>query len=198
MPRGPGRRRSERLTEESIKIDARLLRAPQTNQETLGRRIVRHPGKQPAAATIVVADVIHDAGARAVGLRVSSRLDAGKKAHRLKGAYPLRTNCEETDPALLWKRYIQLTKAEAAFRTAKSDLGGDDQKRRRDPAGAARRSAHATAPADRRHPRAGHPPNCSPVSGFACPKGPRIVADAVPKPPLESRNTLRRNNGASN
>jgi len=35
----------------------------------------------------------------------------------------LRTNCEETDPALLWKWYIQLTQAEAAFRTAKSDLG---------------------------------------------------------------------------
>jgi hypothetical protein len=70
-----------------------------------------------------VADVIHDAGGRAVALRVSSRLDAGQKAHRQKGAYLLRTNCEETDPALLWKWYIQLTQAEAAFRTAKSDLG---------------------------------------------------------------------------
>jgi len=35
----------------------------------------------------------------------------------------LRTNCEETDPALLWRWYMQLTQAEAAFRTAKSDLG---------------------------------------------------------------------------
>ena len=35
----------------------------------------------------------------------------------------LRTNCEETDPAQLWRWYIQLTQAEAAFRTAKSDLG---------------------------------------------------------------------------
>ncbi len=35
----------------------------------------------------------------------------------------MRTNCDETDPALLWKWYIQLTQAEAAFRTAKSDLG---------------------------------------------------------------------------
>jgi hypothetical protein len=50
-------------------------------------------------------------------------LDAGQKAHRQKGAYLLRTNCEETDPALLWRWYIQLTQAEAAFRTAKSDLG---------------------------------------------------------------------------
>jgi transposase len=35
----------------------------------------------------------------------------------------LRTNCHETDPALIWKWYIQLIAAEAAFRTAKSDLG---------------------------------------------------------------------------
>ena len=35
----------------------------------------------------------------------------------------LHTNCEETDPALLWRWYIQLTQAEAAFHTAKSDLG---------------------------------------------------------------------------
>ena len=35
----------------------------------------------------------------------------------------MRTNCEETDPAKLWKWYTQLTQAEAAFRTAKSDIG---------------------------------------------------------------------------
>jgi hypothetical protein len=116
-------RQSERLTEELIKIDTWLRRAPQADQETVGRRIVRHPGKYPAAAAIVVANVIHDAGGRAAGLRVSSRPEAGQKAHRQKGAYLLRTNCEETDPALLWKWYIQLTQAEAAFRTAKSDLG---------------------------------------------------------------------------
>ncbi|MBI2783467.1 MAG: hypothetical protein HYX64_05220, partial [Gammaproteobacteria bacterium] len=116
-------RQSERLTEELAKIDAWLRRAPQADQETVGRRIGRHLGKYPAAAAIVGAEVLHDEGGRAVGLRVSSRLDAGQKAHRQKGAYLLRTNCEETDPALLWKWYIQLTQAEAAFRTAKSDLG---------------------------------------------------------------------------
>ena len=39
------------------------------------------------------------------------------------GAYLLRTNCPEQDPAQLWRWYIQLIQAEAAFRTAKSDLG---------------------------------------------------------------------------
>lgn len=116
-------RQSERLTEELIKIDAWLRRTPQADQETVGRRIGRYLGKYPAAAAIVVAEVLRDGEGRAAGLRISSRLDAGQKAHRQKGAYLLRTNCEETDPVLLWKWYIQLTQAEAAFRTVKSDLG---------------------------------------------------------------------------
>ncbi|MCP4594447.1 MAG: hypothetical protein GY842_27260 [bacterium] len=35
----------------------------------------------------------------------------------------LRTNLTETDPATLWKQYIQLTKAELAFRIEKGELG---------------------------------------------------------------------------
>ena len=116
-------RQSERLTGELIKIDNWLRRSPQADQETVGRRIGRHLGKYPAAAAIVVAEVLRDANGRAASLRISSRLGAGQKAHRQKGAYLLRTNCDETDPAKLWKWYIQLTQAEAAFRTAKTDLG---------------------------------------------------------------------------
>ena len=39
-----------------------------------------------------------------------------------EGCYLLRTNLTNRDPAELWKTYIQLTEAEAAFRTLKSDL----------------------------------------------------------------------------
>lgn len=116
-------RQSERLTQELVKIDAWLRRSPQADQEFVGRRIGRHLGKYPAAAAIVMAEVIRDGQGRAGSLRISSQVDAGQKAHRQKGAYLLRTNCEETDPALLWRWYIQLTQAEAAFRTAKNDLG---------------------------------------------------------------------------
>jgi CDP-6-deoxy-D-xylo-4-hexulose-3-dehydrase len=41
------RRQSERLTQELIKIDAWLRRSPQSDQETVGRRIGRHLGKLP-------------------------------------------------------------------------------------------------------------------------------------------------------
>jgi transposase len=39
-----------------------------------------------------------------------------------EGCYLLRTNVTETDPAVLWKRYIQLTEAEWAFRISKDEL----------------------------------------------------------------------------
>ncbi|OQB90782.1 MAG: Transposase DDE domain protein [Verrucomicrobia bacterium ADurb.Bin122] len=39
-----------------------------------------------------------------------------------EGAYLLRTNLPAADPETLWKSYIQLTEAEAAFRALKSEL----------------------------------------------------------------------------
>lgn len=39
-----------------------------------------------------------------------------------EGCYLLRTNLAETDPAVLWKRYIQLTEVEWAFRITKDEL----------------------------------------------------------------------------
>jgi len=117
------RRQSGGLTEALRKIAAWLARSAQENLETVGRRIGRALGKYPAAAAIICAEVQTDASGRACGLQITSTLAAGQKAYRQKGAYLLRTNCAETDPALLWRWYIQLTQAEAAFRTAKNDLG---------------------------------------------------------------------------
>ncbi|MCX5673845.1 MAG: hypothetical protein NTX87_02455, partial [Planctomycetota bacterium] len=46
----------------------------------------------------------------------------GEWAAVSEGCYLLRTNLTETDPATLWKRYMQLTEAEWAFRIAKDEL----------------------------------------------------------------------------
>ena len=116
-------RQSERLTEAIVRIAQWLQRQPQADHEAVGRRIGRALGQYPAAAAIIEATVLSDESGRAVGLRIASDVVAGRKAYRQKGAYLLRTNCVETDPALLWRWYMQLTQAEAAFRTAKSDLG---------------------------------------------------------------------------
>jgi len=116
-------RQSEGLTGELAKIHAWLVRSPQLDQEKVGRRIGRALGKYPAAARVIEAKVQSDNATHACGLCFFSNLEAGQKAHLRRGAYLLRTNCEETDPAILWRWYIQLIAAEAAFRTAKSDLG---------------------------------------------------------------------------
>ena len=116
-------RQSQRLAEELARIHAGLARKPQEDLEKVGRRIGRVQGKYPAAAKIIEARVKRDATGQAFGLDFWSCLERGQQAHQRQGAYLLRTNCEETDPATLWRWYIQLISAEAAFRTAKSDLG---------------------------------------------------------------------------
>ena len=116
-------RQSDRLCEELLKIDAALRRHPEADLEKLGRRIGRHQGKYPAAARHIEVTVQRDprSGA-ATALSITTPLSKGQRSHQQHGAYLLRTNCTETDPAKLWRWYIQLTQAEAAFRTAKSDL----------------------------------------------------------------------------
>jgi hypothetical protein len=65
---------------------------------------------------------VRDGRGRACALRLSERtgkLDWARAAH---GAYLLRTNHPGEAPAQLWRWQVQLSQAEAAFRTAKSDL----------------------------------------------------------------------------
>ena len=116
-------RQIDRLSEQLLKIDRSLRNRPQAELEKVGRRIGRWQGKYPSAAKWIEAELIRDVRGRACGLRLSCPLPQQGHPLLAKGAYLLRTNCTETDPAKLWRWYIQLTQAEAAFRTAKSDIG---------------------------------------------------------------------------
>src|SRR6202020_1036897 len=55
----------------------------------------------------------------------SFRVEKGKlqKAQQRDGHYLLRSNLTAEDPAVLWKRYVQLTQVESVFRSLKSELG---------------------------------------------------------------------------
>ena len=116
-------RQMNRFSEELAKIDRSLRRRPQTDPEKVGRRIGRWQGRYPAAAKWIEAGLLYDDQKRACGLCLSCPLPEQGHPMLAKGAYLLRTNCTETDPAKLWRWYIQLTQAEAAFRSAKSDIG---------------------------------------------------------------------------
>jgi len=48
--------------------------------------------------------------------------DAYKKMILRDGMYLLRTNLTETEPDVIWRRYVLLTQVEAAFKSLKSDL----------------------------------------------------------------------------
>ena len=116
-------RQRERLCEELGKIDLALRRHAQADLEAVGRRIGRWQGKYPAATRLIEVALQRDEHGRACGLNIATKVAEGQWADQAHGAYLLRTNCTEKDPAVLWRWYIQLTQAEAAFRTAKSDLG---------------------------------------------------------------------------
>jgi len=115
-------RQLDRLRTELNQIHARLRRAPEADLEKAGRRIGRWLGKYPAAAGVLVVTLQKDEAARACGLALSERTERLAWSRLAHGAYLLRTNHPGGDPAALWRWYIQLTQAEAAFRTGKSDL----------------------------------------------------------------------------
>ena len=115
-------RQVKRLREQFQKVDARLRQRPTTVTGPVERRLGRWLGRYPAAGAVFEVALQCDAQGRACGLTITERRERLEWAKLAHGAYLLRTNHPETDPAKLWRWYIQLTQAEAAFRSAKSDL----------------------------------------------------------------------------
>lgn len=87
------------------------------------RQIGRLLAQNPRAAGRYVIDVVEDP-ATAAGVRVTwtTRLEWDDWARWSEGCYVLRTNIPDWSPEDLWRTYVQLTDAEAAFRIQKSDL----------------------------------------------------------------------------
>ena len=115
-------RQLQRLRGELKKIHASVRAKPETDLEKIGRRIGRWLGKYPAAAGTLIITLKKDATGGACGLRLTERRKKFEWARLAHGKYLLRTNHPSEEPAALWRWYMQLTQAEAAFRTEKSDL----------------------------------------------------------------------------
>lgn len=103
-------------------IDEGLRKRP-ARMETAQRRVGRCLGRFGAAERFYSVEVLEDPGNhKAIGLKIRQKEAPATWAELSHGACLLRTNCTGTDPALIWKRHIQLTQAEEAFRISKSDL----------------------------------------------------------------------------
>src|SRR3989441_2436905 len=88
-------------------------------ERQLGRLLERNPRAAARYTIEFVADATRAAGVR---LEWSARAEWDDWARWSEGCYVLRTNVTDWTPEDLWRTYIQLTEAEAAFRIQKSEL----------------------------------------------------------------------------
>jgi transposase len=114
-----------RIEERLARLDRRLRRA---RRPLDARRLERQLGRMLAlnarAAGRYVIEFVADASLPA-GWRLqwTARPEWDDWARWSEGCYVLRTNIADWSPEELWRTYIQLSEAEAAFRIQKSELG---------------------------------------------------------------------------
>ena len=112
----------KRLRAQLDKTHASLQRRPAKDPNLIERRLGRWLGRFASAERLLEVTVERDANNHACGLNITERAERTSWAEQAHGAYLLRTNCVEKDPVKLWRWYVQLSQAEAAFRISKSDL----------------------------------------------------------------------------
>lgn len=89
------------------------------------RRIGRLLERNSRAASLFDVTVTETATGknRRLSVKIKKNEDRYQWALQSGGNYILRTNWKEADSKTIWKRYVQLTEVEDAFRTEKYDLG---------------------------------------------------------------------------
>ncbi len=95
------------------------------DQKRAERRIGRLLERNSRAASLFDVIVTETRTGKNKHLEIDIRRNEDRYQWALQsgGSYILRTNWKEADPKTIWKRYIQLTEVEDAFRTEKHDLG---------------------------------------------------------------------------
>jgi len=106
------------------KLGRRIERSKRPlDRSRLERQIGRLLGRNSRAAGRYAIEFLDDPAAAAkLKLLWAIRPQWDEHARQAEGCYILRTNVSDWSPEVLWKTYIQLTEAEAAFRIHKSDL----------------------------------------------------------------------------
>jgi transposase len=115
---------AQRIEQSLGTLAARLARARRPlDRGPLERQIGRLLARNTRAAGRYTITLVDDA-TRPAGLRLewSTRSEWDEWARHSEGCYVLRTNVTDWDAATLWRTYVQLTDAEAAFRIQKTEL----------------------------------------------------------------------------
>ncbi len=97
------------------------LRDRQQAERRIGRLLERN-SRAASLFTITVTET-GSGKERRLAIDIKKSEDRYQWALQSGGSYILRTNWTEADPKTIWKKYIQLTEVEDAFRTEKHDLG---------------------------------------------------------------------------
>lgn len=105
------RRRLKRLWARLKQLSAMTL-----TREALLMKLGAARQQAPSAWRLVEVDLV------GTTLRYRLRHDKLREVRRREGRYLLRTNLTETDPARLWRFYLQLVAVEEAFKNLKGDL----------------------------------------------------------------------------
>jgi len=88
-------------------------------ERQIGRLLERNTRAAGRYTIELIDDPTQSAGLR---LQWSARPEWNEWARHSEGCYVLRTNITDWDAETLWRMYVQLTEAEAAFRIQKSEL----------------------------------------------------------------------------
>jgi transposase len=114
----------KRIEQGLASLERRLLKArTKIDRGPVERQIGRLLGRNSRAAGRFVVELVDDPSLpSALRLKWSLRADLDEWARYSDGCYILRTNIADWTAEDLWKTYVQLTDAEAAFRICKSDL----------------------------------------------------------------------------
>jgi transposase len=114
-----------RLEQGLLKLKEQAEKNKRPDRQKIERRIGRLLERNSRAASLFDVTVEKRVGDNTPKLTVTitRKEDLTGWALQTSGNYLLRTNWEGRDPKEIWKLYIQLTQAEDAFRTTKSDLG---------------------------------------------------------------------------
>jgi len=114
---------STRIEESLKRLQGRIAKAKKSlDKAQVSRQIGRLLQRNSRAAARFKTSLEDDDSAAGIALRVEHSAEFDRWAAMSEGAYVLRSNITDWTDEKLWKAYIQLTQAEAAFRINKDQL----------------------------------------------------------------------------